>query len=126
MKIIEAEFQVTGWDEGAFDEESRSGTVTVRKTFTGAVEGTSVARLLSAEAPGGVGRGYVASEFFTGSIEGAKGTLLFQHGGLDDGQAPFTFGNIVPLSGTGELAGLSGTVEFRHTEAGAFVKFALS
>jgi hypothetical protein len=119
MTEIIAQFQVTGWEEGAFDEQTRTQRVTVRKTFSGEVEGTSVAELLAAGADGG--RGYVASEFFTGSIQGRKGTLIFQHGGLDDGVAPYTFGNIVPNSGTDELSDLRGTIAFRHDESGATV-----
>lgn len=119
MTEIKAEFQVTAWEEGALDPESQSARATVRKTFNGAIEGTSVAELLMAGAEGG--RGYLASELFTGTILGRKGTIIFQHGGLDDGVAPYTFGNIVPNTGTAELAGLQGTITFRHDESGATV-----
>jgi hypothetical protein len=119
MTEIIGEFQVTGWEEGSFDEATQTTRVTVRKAFSGDIEGTSVAELLAAGAEGG--RGYVASEFFTGSVLGRKGTLMIQHGGLDDGTAPYTFGNIVPNTGTGDLADLQGTVTFRHDESGATI-----
>ena len=111
------EFQVTAWEEGTFDDETQTATATIRKIFSGDIEGTSVARLLAAGAEGG--RGYIASELFTGTIQGRKGTLIFQHGGLEDGVAPYTFGNIVPNSGTGDLAEMRGTITFRHDETGA-------
>ena len=117
MTEITGEFQVTAWEVGASYEEAQATRATVRKTFSGDIEGTSVAELLTAGAEGG--RGYVASELFTGSVLGRKGTLIFQHGGLDDGVAPYTFGNIVPNSGTGELVDMRGTVTFRHDETGA-------
>ncbi|HZM77173.1 MAG TPA: DUF3224 domain-containing protein [Candidatus Limnocylindrales bacterium] len=80
MTEIMGEFQVTGWEEGDYDEATRATRVTVRKSFSGDIEGSSVAELLGAGAEGG--RGYVASEFFTGSVLGRKGTLIIQHGGL--------------------------------------------
>src|SRR5262245_58341951 len=116
-KTITGELEVTGWDQSTYDEPAEGsalGRATVRKTFRGAVEGTSVAELLTAGDERG--RGYVASERFTGTIDGRKGTVVVQHGGLDDGRTPFTYGHIVPGSGTGELAGLAGEVTYAHDE----------
>jgi hypothetical protein len=124
MTEITGEFQVTAWEEGASYHDAQATRATVRKTFSGDIEGTSVAELLAAGAEGG--RGYVASEFFTGTIQGRKGTLIFQHGGLDDGIAPYTFGNIVPNSGTGELADMRGTITFRHDESGAIATLTIA
>ncbi|MGI5147963.1 DUF3224 domain-containing protein [Plantactinospora sp. CA-294935] len=117
-----AEFEVTGWDERPYDEPAEGGTlarVTVRKTFRGVIEGTSVTELLTA-----ANRGYVASERFTGSIDGRHGTVVFQHGGLD-AETPRTFGHIVPGTGTGELTGLLGTIAYRHDESGHSVRLVL-
>ena len=127
-KTITAEFEVTGWEPGEgpetqVEEGPALGRVTVRKTFRGALEGTSVAELLTAG--GDQGRGYVASELFTGTIEGRKGSVVFQHGGLDDGVAPFTYGHIVPGTATGELAGLAGEITYAHDESGARVTLVL-
>jgi hypothetical protein len=116
---VVAEFEVTGWDETVYDEPAEGGRLaraTVRKTYRGAVEGTGVAELLTA-----ADRGYVASERFTGSIAGRRGTVVFQHGGIDDGKRPYSFGAIVPGTGTGDLAGLTGRISFRHDESGARV-----
>ena len=55
----------------------------------------SVAELLTAGGPDG--RGYVASERFTGTIDGRHGTVVFQHSGLDDGDRPRTFGRARPV-----------------------------
>ncbi|GAA3749264.1 DUF3224 domain-containing protein [Plantactinospora mayteni] len=117
-----AEFEVTGWDEQPYDEPAEGGTlarVTVRKSFRGAIEGTSVAELLTA-----ANRGYVASERFTGSIDGQHGTVVFQHGGLD-AEPPRTFGHVVPGTGTGGLTGLLGTISYRHDESGHSVRLVL-
>jgi uncharacterized protein DUF3224 len=128
-RVIRAAFEVTGWDENTYlAAEAGAGTamaqVEVRKTFTGPVAGTSVARLLTAGGPGD-GRGYVASERFEGTIEGRRGTIVFQHGAVGDSGGGATFGNIVPGTGTAELAGLRGTVAYQHDENGAVVTLTL-
>ncbi len=127
-RVVSGEFEVTGWDEtryfGADDPDgTQLARATVRKTFTGAVSGSSVTELLTAGA--GTGQGYVASELFEGSIDGRKGTVVFQHGGVGDESASTAFGNIVPGTGTDELAGLRGTVAYRHDETGAVITLSL-
>lgn len=128
-RVIRAGFEVTGWDDTTYlTPEAGGGTamaqVEVRKTFTGPVEGTSVTRLLTAGGPGD-GRGYVASELFEGTIEGRRGSIVFQHGGVGDSAGATSFGNIVPGTGTGELDGLRGTVAYQHDENGAVVTLTL-
>ncbi|WP_117214326.1 DUF3224 domain-containing protein [Allorhizocola rhizosphaerae] len=109
-------FKITLWDETPYHEQDggpKLTRVTVHKTFTGRVAGTSVAELLTSQSD--EGSGYVASELFTGSIDGREGTLVFQHGGIvDEHDSPTSFGAIVPGSGTGELSGVTGKVIFRH------------
>lgn len=118
MQII-ADFEITAWDEGP-------DVTIVRKRFSGAVDGTSVARLLTAGGDGG--RGYVASEVVTATIEGRAGTFALQHGGIgrDDGEVVFQFGMVVPGTGTGDLAGVEGTARFEHTDAHARVTLDLT
>ncbi|WP_144127763.1 DUF3224 domain-containing protein [Catellatospora sichuanensis] len=125
-RTLIAEFEVTGWDPSVYDEPGDGpalARVTVRKNFRGVVDGASVAEVLTAAGPDG--RGYVASERFSGTIEGRAGTVVFQHWGLDDGAAAHTFGHIVPGSGTGQLAGLTGEVTLEHDESGARVTLVL-
>src|SRR3954452_14874024 len=116
--IVTGNFEVIGWDDALyFESDQADGTklarVTVRKTFTGVVQGSSVAELLTAGGASG-GRGYVASELFEGTIDGRSGSVVFQHGGVGDETGGEAFGNIVPGTGTAELTGLKGTVSFRH------------
>lgn len=121
--VVVADFEVTGWDETVYDEPAEGGSlsrVSVRKTFRGAMAGTSVAELLTA-----ANRAYVGSERFTGTIDGRRGTVVYQHGGVDDGDRPHSFGTIVPGTGTGELTGLTGRISFRHDESGARVTLVL-
>jgi hypothetical protein len=113
MQII-ADFEITGWDE-------EPELTFVRQRFTGGMEGSSVARLLTAGGEGG--QGYVASELVTATIDGRAGTFVLQHGGIGstDGGILFQFGMVVPGTGSGGLAGLTGTARYEHTDAFARV-----
>jgi len=117
MRAISS-FDVTGWDQTPYEEEvkgPRLSRATVRKTFRGDLAGESTAELLMCQAdPSDLssGAGYVASERVVARLGGRAGTFVLQHWGLSGGGGPQrTSGHIVPGSGTGELAGLSGEVE---------------
>jgi len=113
MQII-ADFEITEWDE-------QPDLTWVRKRFSGGMAGTSVARLLTAVSEGG--QGYVASEEVDATIDGRSGTFVLQHGGIvsADGGVLFQFGVVVPGTATGDLAGLTGTARYEHTDAVARV-----
>lgn len=117
-RTVDAAFEVVDWQQS-----EQGDRAFVRKTFSGAVEGSSTAELLLAGGEGG--RGYIANEVFTGSLEGRRGTVVFQHGGIDDGVAPFTYGYVVPGTGTDELVGLQGRITLAHDEAGARIQLVL-
>jgi hypothetical protein len=120
-----ATFEITRWEavpDGPTGAVEGVAGVRVEKTFTGDLTGTSVARLLACSEEGREGAGYIAMERVTGTLAGRTGTVVVQHGGLvGDGPTPSQFGDIVPGSATGELAGLLGTWRFQHDEAGAVV-----
>jgi len=120
MPTITATFEITGWDETVYDapdEGPPMARATVRKRFSGPLEGTSSAELLTAKGDGGAG--YLASERVEASLEGRRGTFVMQHGGIGDETEQRAFGSIVPGSGTGELEGLRGDATFAHDDAGA-------
>ena len=88
----------------------------VRKEFSGDMVGTSEAQMIAAftDTPGSAG--YVAIEHFTGSVAGKSGSFVLQHSGvMNKGDAQLTV-TIVPDSGTGELAGISGTLEIENDQ----------
>ena len=88
----------------------------VRKEFSGGMSGTSEAQMLAAftDTPGSAG--YVAIEHFMGSVDGKSGSFVLQHSGvMNRGDAQLTV-IIVPDSGTGELVGISGTLEIDNDE----------
>ncbi|MDR6892896.1 hypothetical protein J2S35_001836 [Falsarthrobacter nasiphocae] len=76
------------------------------KEYAGQIEGVSYGRLLMAG--NSIGAGYVASEVFVGAVGERSGSFVFQHWGLAEGAAAASSGNIIPGSGTGELADLIG------------------
>jgi hypothetical protein len=107
-------FSITAWDaEPPYDAPADGpplARIAVRKAFRGPLAATGDAQLLvCGEA------GYLANERVTGTLDGRTGTFVLQHGatGAPDG-SPYLFGNVVPGSGTGELAGLRGTVRMEH------------
>ncbi len=88
----------------------------VRKEFSGDLVGASEAQMITAftDTPGSAG--YVAIEHFTGSVSGMRGSFVLQHSGvMNRGDARLTV-TIVPDSGAGELAGISGTLEIDNDQ----------
>jgi hypothetical protein len=116
-------FKVTGWEQSSYGDHTEGaqlGRATVKKVFTGDLEAESTAELLLCGADDyTAGAGYVASELVVGQLNGRQGTFVFQHGGLSGGGIePYTFGHIIPGTGTGELVGLRGKVEIIVTPEG--------
>ncbi|WP_342372303.1 DUF3224 domain-containing protein [Propioniciclava soli] len=86
------------------------------KTWEGALTGTGRGVMLSAGDPALGEAGYVALEAVTGEVEGRLGTFVLQQlGTMTDGASTLTY-TVVPGSGTGELAGLSGSIEILVAE----------
>ncbi len=86
------------------------GVATMRKTFTGEIDGRSETLFTAAFDPASGAGTYVAMESFEGSVGGRVGAFNFVHSATTTGrdrQAEFL--TIVPGSGTRELAGIRGT-----------------
>ena len=56
---------------------------------------------------------YVALERVVGTLDGKRGEFLLHHRGIMERGAPSLAVAVVPDSGSGELAGLSGTLNIR-------------
>ena len=95
------------------DEEpqgSTLGRLSIDKTFRGDLEGTSKGEMLSAGTRTKGSAGYVAIERVTGALRGRRGSFVLKHDGtMTRGAAELTV-RVVPDSGTGELAGLTGSM----------------
>src|ERR1700743_438134 len=96
--------------EPAIETALPVGVVLMEKRFDGAIAGRSATVFTAAfNQTTGVGT-YVAMESFEGTVDGREGAFNFVHsastGGGDRSAGYFA---IVPSSGTGQLAGISGT-----------------
>lgn len=90
------------------DAPSSLGRLSIDKQFHGDLEATSKGEMLSARTAVEGSAGYVAIERVSGTLNGRGGMFVLQHSGtMTRGAADLTI-TVVPDSGTGELAGLSG------------------
>ncbi len=91
-------------------ESDLVGRMSIAKTFQGDLEATSVGAMMATRTPVKGSAGYVAIERVTGVLAGRNGTFVLQHSGImDRGNGSLTI-TVVPDSGTGDLAGLRGTM----------------
>lgn len=82
---------------------------TIDKAFQGDLDATSQVHMIGARnAAVPTSAGYVAIERVTGVLAGKRGTFVLQHNGIMDRGKGSLDCTVVPDSGTGELAGLSG------------------
>jgi hypothetical protein len=86
---------------------------TLDKTFQGDLTGTSQGQMLAAGTAVKDSAGYVAIEVVSGTLGGRTGTFALQHTGTMNRGAPSLSITVVPDSGTGGLAGISGTLTIR-------------
>lgn len=85
------------------------GRMTLDKRFDGDLQGTGKGEMLTALTPVKGSAGYVAIERFTGTLQGRSGSFVFQHSGtMDQGGQRLSI-TVVPGSGTGGLAGITGS-----------------
>ena len=112
MPTVHGEFDVRPCPQPAVDLGDDTTLLHMRfdKTFRGPLEATSVVRMLGVmDAALGSG-GYVALERVEGLLDGRPGTFLMQHSCTMARGAQAQSINVVPDSGRGGLAGLSGTM----------------
>jgi hypothetical protein len=87
------------------------GRMSVDKQFKGELEGNSKVEMMTADGSVQGSGGYVAIERFTGTLKGRSGTFVLLHQGTMRRGADFKMSIVVvPDSGTGQLAGLTGTM----------------
>jgi hypothetical protein len=86
------------------------GRMILDKQFSGDLEAGSQGQMLAAMTAVAGSAGYVAIEQVRGTLHGKSGTFVLQHSGTMTRGVPQLVVTVVPDSGTGELAGLSGTM----------------
>ena len=100
-------------------QAAKLGRMTIEKQFSGDLEATSAGEMLAAMTGVEGSAGYVALERVTGTLHGRRGSFLLQHSGLMARGVQQLEITVVPDSGTGELAGLSGTMTIQVAADGA-------
>jgi uncharacterized protein DUF3224 len=102
-------FEVT-MRPGAAELDGAVGRFDLSKTFHGDLQGTGTGVMLSAGDPQAGAAGYVAIETVHGRLEEQEGSFaLQQFGSMHDGWQTLHY-EVVPGSGTGSLAGITGTL----------------
>jgi len=99
------------------------GRMSLDKKFHGDLAATSKGEMLSVMTAVSGSAGYVAIEQVCGSLSGKQGSFVFQHFGIMNKGASRLILEVVPDSGTGELAGLSGKMAIRIEGGQHFYEF---
>jgi hypothetical protein len=84
------------------------GRMSLDKRFQGDLDASGQGTMLTALTPVQGSAGYVAIERVTGTLAGRAGSFVLQHSGSMDQGAQQLSITVVPGSGTGGLAGISG------------------
>jgi hypothetical protein len=100
------------------------GRMTLDKRFDGDLSGTSKGQMLTAMTAVKGSAGYVAIERVTGTLHGRAGSFVLQHTGTMNRGAPALTITVVPDSGTGALAGITGTFVMDIVDGRHFYDFA--
>jgi hypothetical protein len=93
------------------------------KQFHGELEASSKGEMLSAGTSVKGSAGYVAIERVDGTLGGRSGTFVLQHNGTMNRGEPQLSITVVPDSGTGDLAGLAGSMGIRIEGGKHFYEF---
>jgi hypothetical protein len=116
-------FEVKMTNAAPDDKGAAIGRFSLDKRFHGDLEGTSNGEMLAVNTAVPGSAGYVAMEQVTGKLNGRTGTFALQHTGTMTRGAPELSVTVVPDSGTGELAGLSGKMDIKITDGKHFYEF---
>ena len=99
------------------------GRMSLDKKFEGDLIAVGKGEMLTALTPVKGSAGYVAIERVTGTLHGRSGSFVFQHTGTMNQGAQQLSISVVPGSGTGVLAGITGTLELSIVEGKHFYEF---
>jgi hypothetical protein len=94
-------------------EASAIGRMLLDKQFHGDLEAVGKGQMLAHSTATQGSAGYVAIEQVSGTLQGRTGTFVLQHNGVMDRGAPQLTITVVPDSGTGQLAGLTGKMDIQ-------------
>ena len=117
--LTKATFKIISWDEEPFDEPEDGPKLTrahIRKSFHGELSGTGNLMYVMTHLDSGAAS-FIGFEKVVGSLGGRTGSFVLKHTGSYDGEKATAEYEVVPGSGTNELAGLAGTGGFSAGDA---------
>ncbi|WP_379653989.1 DUF3224 domain-containing protein [Pseudoxanthomonas sp. UC19_8] len=110
-------FEVKLQPQGGIGPETDDGNslsrLSLDKRFSGDLVGTGVGEMLAARAAVPTSASYVAIERVTGTLDGRSGSFVLVHRGVMQGERQQLEVQVSPGSGTGALAGITGTLAIR-------------
>jgi hypothetical protein len=108
---------------GAEPGVANLGRLSIAKRYFGDLDGTGTGEMLTASGTVAGSAVYVAVERVTGTLSGRRGSFALHHTGImDRGAAQLTI-TVVPDSGSGDLAGLTGSMSITIAEKEHFYDF---
>ncbi|WP_415840524.1 DUF3224 domain-containing protein [Roseateles saccharophilus] len=113
MARVSGEFSVGMAAQAAEDGSAGIGRMVLDKRYHGALEARGAGQMLATHGSVAGSAAYVALESVTGTLQGREGSFaLVHHGLMTRGQPSLEIG-VVPDSGAGGLAGLTGRMSIR-------------
>ncbi|MDO3384953.1 DUF3224 domain-containing protein [Gilvimarinus sp. SDUM040013] len=97
------------------DDETPAGRMLINKHYSGDLFGQGLGQMLSKRTASG-SAAYVALEEFTGAIEGRKGAFTLLHKGLMNEASQSLDIQILPGSGSGDFAGITGSMSIEQSD----------
>jgi hypothetical protein len=125
MNTAKGSFEVTmqPLSNAEVSDDATLGRFLLIKKFSGDLVAEARGQMLSAGTAIQGSAGYVAIDQVTGTLAGRAGGFVLQHSGTMNRGVPGLSITVVPDSGTGELAGLSGTLTIRIVDRQHFYEF---
>ena len=120
-----ATFKITGWDEKPYQEFEGGAKLTrakVTQAYQGEISGTGEVEFLMSYAVNGTAS-FVGVELVKGTIAGKSGSFVIQHVGTYDSGGARSVWSIVPGTGIGGLAGITGKGSYAATAESVPVTF---
>jgi hypothetical protein len=125
-KTAKGEFEVTGWDEKPYAQIGAGGKLTkasVKGKLTGDVVGEATTEWLMCYANDSEAT-YLGFQKIDGALGGQEGSFVVEMTGAFDGAVAKGTWSVVPGSGSGSLAGITGEGRF-HSPKGTKASYAL-
>lgn len=124
MKVSgEFEVKVTPQPDDKGEAGAGLGRMSLDKKYLGELSAASVGEMLTAMTATKGSAAYVAVERVTGELAGKSGSFMLHHTGVMERGAARLDVKVVPDSGTGELAGIAGTMAIRVEGGKHFYEF---